>query len=180
MRITAYCTAPARGAVQAALGVFPFTSPPMTVSTIEAALWQQADLMYFRLHGQRGVTGLWYGELPDGSLTPALDIRDGIKTSMIGTVVVIANCYAYDDSSLQGFYRAGVEAVIAGAGQNWAAQGDEVVGTDLLVRWIAKGLRMGLPARGALGLAKSVLWLTRYRLADRDAREFQIVEDKTT
>ena len=122
---------------------------------------------------------MWFGERPDGGLIPALDIRDGITRQLHGAVVVIANCYAYDDQFLQGFYRAGTKAVIAGTGLNWAAKGNEVVGTDLLVRWIIRGLGVSLSPRAALGLARSRLWVTNDRHADKDAAEFQIVEDRT-
>ena len=179
MRVRAYCTYRARRAVGAALGIQPLTSPPWVATRALQLFAVWANLYYIRLHGHRGAPGLWFGESDNGRQVLGLDLRKGLKSRITGAVVVIANCYGFDDQYLQGFYRAGARAVIAGGGLNWAAKGNEVVGTDLLVRWIARGLRMGFSPGAALGLARSRLWMTRRRLADRDAAEFQIVEDKT-
>ncbi|NIM51635.1 MAG: hypothetical protein GTO22_20710 [Gemmatimonadales bacterium] len=70
-------------------------------------------------------------------------------------------------------YRAGASAVIAGPGPNYAA-GKRVVGTDLLVKWLLYGLRLGLGPKRALQMARMRLKATSWRGPDRDALAFKI------
>jgi len=127
------------------------------------------DLLYFRLHGLPGQVG-WFGDNGLLALTRVhVDVAD-----LGGAVVVVANCYSADnDPMVDALRRAGSEAVIAGPGPNLAA-GNKIVGTDLLVQWIIRGLRVGMGPRKALAVARMRLGLTAWRASDRDARGFRI------
>ena len=176
MRIFAYCTLLARDAVRAATGVEPLTSPPMVAANFSPDWLEGHDLLYFRLHSlrNRGVKG-WYGEDEHG-LHFALAEAEILAADVGGAVVVVANCYGGDgDPMITALYRAGAAAVIAGGGVNVAAA-NRVVGTDLLVQWIIRGLQWEMTLERALKVAKVRLSLTAWRESDRDARQFGIVE----
>ena len=67
---------------------------------------------------------MWFGEQPDGSLIPALDIRDGITRQLHKAVIVIANCYAYDDLEHRVDNLCGGYIVIFGTG-SYIFEGDD-------------------------------------------------------
>jgi len=175
MRIFAYCTALAGAAVKAATGVEPITSPPMVAGNFSPEWLEDYDLLYFRLHSlrNRGVKG-WFGEGRSG-LQFALSETQVLAAELGGAVAVVANCYGGDgDPMIAALYKAGASAVIAGSGPNVAAA-RRVVGTDMLVRWVIRGLEWRMPVAGALQLAKTRLLATSWRESDRDARQFEIV-----
>jgi len=176
VRVFAYCTKQARGAVAAATGVEPVTSPPITARTFNPQWLEERDFLYFRLHGALGRVG-WFNDAGELALTRIqVDVVD-----LRGVVVVVGNCYGADDPMIEAFYRAGARAVIAGAGLNVAA-GNRVVGVDLLVKWLIRGMMMWgwgcTGMRRALALAKVRLALTGWRTSDRDARAFNIIKKK--
>jgi len=171
MRVFAYCSREAAGAVIRATGVFPYVAPPMTCSGFDPCWLQQRDLIYIRLHGMREINGTWFGRSWDGALWPAFD-ASCIPDDLGGAVVVIATCFGDRSILVPEFYRAGASAVIAGAGLNFAAK-QRVIGVDLLVQWMLRGLAVGLSAERSLDLAKARLVLTAFRRADRDALEFR-------
>lgn len=176
MEIFAYCTEAAREAVGAATGVDPLTSPPMRASQFNPQWLEAHDLIYFRLHGMAGRSG-WFGDGGEGfplALTP-VQVR---AANLSGAVVVVANCYGdEDDAMIEALYDAGAIAVIAGPGEN-AAAANKVVGTDLLVQWIIRAMRIGMAVERALDLARARLIFSLWRAADRDARAFKIVSPK--
>ena len=175
MLIFAYCTAPAKEAVARAVGVEPYTSPPWMATRFDLSLLIGNDLLYFRLHQAGAFTDLWLGEKEDGGLVPALR-ADQLEGLDIGSpVVLIANCYGDEGPFVPAFYRAGARAVIAAPGPNWAA-GNMVIGTDLLAKWLIWGLRHRWPVQRALTMAKLRLMATAWRVSDRDALEFKIME----
>jgi len=75
-------------------------------------------------------------------------------------------------------YKAGASVVIAGPGENLAL-GERVVGTDLLVQWVIRGMRWGMRARRALDVARVRLALTAWRRSDRDAMGFGVAPDES-
>lgn len=171
MRVFAYCTRSAADAVRAATGVEPLTSPPVVAARFASRWLEGQDVLYFRLHGIPGYLG-WYGD--DGQLA----LTEGLieKAHLGGAAVVVANCYSGDDDPMIGaLYRAGAGIVVAGAGENIAA-GNRVVGADLLMQWIRRGLRAGLQMRAALRIARARLAWTGWRQSDRDARAFRVIE----
>jgi len=175
MRVFAYCTALAESAVKAATGVEPITSPPMTAANFSPEWLEGHDLLYFRLHSlrNRGIKG-WFGEGWSG-LQFALSETQVLAADLGGAIVVVANCYGGDgDPMIAALYKAGARAVIAGKGPNVAAA-RRVVGTDMLVRWVIRGLEWRMPLEGALKLAQVRLLATAWRISDRDARQFEIV-----
>jgi len=176
MHVFAYCTALARNAVRAATGVEPITSPPMIAGNFSPEWLEDHDLLYFRLHSlrNRGVKG-WFGEDENG-LAFALSEAQVLVANLGRAIVVVANCYGGDgDPMIEALYRAGASAVIAGRGPNVAAA-RRVVGTDMLVRWVIRGLEWRMSLEGALVLAQTRLLATSWRESDRDARQFKIVE----
>jgi len=175
LKIFAYCTAPARESVVQALGVVPFTSPPWTAKTFDPAMLIGYDLMYFRLHQARILSSLWLGEKKDGGWIAALRVEQLKGLDLGSPIVVIANCFGDEGPFVPAFYRAGARSVIAAPGPNFAA-GNAVIGTDLLVKWLIRGLRLGLNVKRALTVAKARLVATAWRGSDRDALQFKIME----
>jgi len=162
MNTLAYCTEIAAPAVRRALGVEPLTSPPLMASSFPRRKLRDLDMLYFRLHGVGGA--VWWGEGREGDKPTAFTPRCLSEADLGGCVVVVANCYGSDDPLAVALYKAGAEAVIAGAGPNYAA-GDVVTGTDLLARWLRFGLALGLSVQWALRLARARLRLDVRRLA---------------
>lgn len=175
MRILAYCTLPAREAVKAATGVEPITSPPTTAGDFQAEWLSGHNLIYFRLHGVGQVYGTWFGEGLKRNLMPALDKRHIDAANLGGAVVILANCYGSTSPMVQELYQAGASCVIAGPGQNMAA-GNRVIGTDKLARSVITAMRRGWPVKRALQWAKAQLLTTFWRVSDRDALGFRIME----
>lgn len=175
MRIFAYCTAPARESVAQAMGMEPYTSPPWVANTFNPDVLIGYDLLYFRLHQARAFPDLWLGQKKDGGLVPAFRVEQ-LETVRLGSpIVLIANCYGVEGPFVPAFYRAGARAVIAAPGPNFAA-GNVVIGTDLLAKWLIRGLRWGLSVGRALTMAKARLVTTAWRDSDRDALQFKIME----
>jgi hypothetical protein len=172
MRVFAYCIPRAAESVRAATGVTPYTSLPWT----SAALGRLpgADLLYFRLHGAEALRGIWFGEDGDGGMIPALEAHNIRGADLRGAVAVVANCYGANDPLVQLLYQVGARAVIAGEGPNMAA-GNNIIGTDLLVRWFRLSMHLG-PA-WALRIARARLLATGWRVADRDALAFRIIDN---
>lgn len=189
MKVFAYCTEVAGKSVAKATGVRPLTSPPLTVTTLDSKTLEGYDLLYFRLHAFKG-GDRWYGEsfetasLPKAVQSaalkrwPALDRLHFIEANLSGAVVVLANCYGASSPLIRDIYEAGASAVIAGPGSNYAA-GNRVMGTDLLVRQVIRGLRAGRNIKKALRRAKLRLLLTAWRKPDRDALGFKIIQMET-
>lgn len=175
MRVFAYCTAPARESVLKAIGVEPYTSPPWVVNTFDSAVLMGYDLLYFRLHQARILPNLWLGQKEDGGLIPALRVEQLEAVRLNSPIVLIANCYGVEGPFVPAFYRAGARAVIAAPGPNFAAS-NAVIGTDLLAKWLIRGLRLGLSVERALTMAKARLVATAWRGSDRDALQFKIME----
>ena len=169
MRIFAYCTESARRAVRAATGTEPLTSPPARAANFNPAWLEGHDLLYFRLHGKVGRRG-WYND--DGVIALA-PVHVGLAR-LGGAVVVVANCYGAQSPLVRAFYDAGARAVIGGGGENLAAA-QKVVGTDLLVQWVIRMMRLGANVRRALKVARLRLWLTGWRASDRDAARFSLL-----
>jgi len=187
MNIFAYCTLPARDAVHKATGVEPITSPPMVAHEFDPKELQDRDLIYIRLHGFEDIGDTWFGEDLRGPRLPASLRAAAIKPwpaltrehlngiDLGGAAVVLANCHGATSPMVPALYRAGAQAVVAGPGPNLAA-GDQVVGTDTLVRWIILAVRCGLSIRRAVRVAKIRLATTAWRVSDRDALGFKIME----
>jgi len=176
LRVFAYCTEEARVAVARATGVQPLTSPPLAAIDFRPEWLEGYDVLYFRLHGKRGMVG-WYGDGQAGQPVALLSVNI-LSARLDGCVAIVANCYGADnDPMVDALYRVGAEAVIAGAGKN-KALGRKVVGTDLLAQWIIRGLRAGWSTRVALSLARARLALTAFRESDADALGFRIVKKK--
>lgn len=176
MRIFAYCTEEARVAVARATGVQPLTSPPMTASEFETKWLEGYDLLYFRLHGKRGIPG-WYGDGAAGEPAALFSVHI-LGARLWDVTAVVANCFSADDDPMvDALYRAGAGYVIAGPGEN-KALGRKVVGTDLLVQWVLRALRAGWTVPVALSVAKARLALTAFRESDADALGFKIVKKK--
>ena len=185
MRVFAYCTEVAGKSVAKATGVRPLTSPPLTVTTLNSEALEGHDLLYFRLHAFKG-GDRWYGEsfetakLPEairGTMIeqwPALDRLHFIEANLGGAVVVLANCYGVSSPLVRDIHEAGASTVIAGPGSNYAA-GNRIMGTDLLVQQIIRGLKAGKSIKKALQRAKMRLLLTAWRKPDRDALGFKII-----
>ena len=177
MKVFAYCTQPAKRAVQRATGVEPLTSPPYAAGNFLPQYLEWHDLLYFRLHGDRGTPGTWWGENRAGNRYDALTLSLVNQASLRGAVVVVANCYGADDDPMVGaFYRSGASFVIAGPGPNYAA-GSRVIGTDLLVMWLIRFMNWGAEVERALQWAKARLLMTGWRTTDRDALAFRIIEE---
>jgi hypothetical protein len=175
VEVFAYCTLPAAVAVARATGVKPFTSPPLEAADLGSYDLEGYDLLYFRLHGLPSLPDMWLGERGDGGFCPAVERRHIREADLTGSVVVLANCYGATSPMAQECYRSGAAAVVAGYGPNYAAK-KRIIGGDLLVKWLIFGLRHNLKIERALRLAKRRLLLTAYRMADRDARKFQIID----
>lgn len=175
MEVFAFCTLPARRAVREATGVEPFTSPPTDAEHLPARRMENADLIYFRLHGSASSPLLWSGEGGDGKRFPAFTPRslEGLKLKP-GAVVVIANCYGDTSPLARMFYQAGAGTVIAGEGSNYA-EARRVVGADRLVKVLLAGLRRGLRLETALRAAKLAAAVRFWRKADRDTKQFHIL-----
>jgi len=124
-------------------------------------VWAGADFVYVRLHGRPNVPDTWFGESADGDAITALTIDD-LKT--VSGVWLLANCYGAESPWVAALYRAGAQAVIAGNGPNYAAH-KHVVGTDLLARWLKRGLELGLSVQWALRLAKARVGLSMHNRA---------------
>lgn len=174
MRVFAYCVESARKAVQQATGVKPLTSPPLTAGQFNVRWLSGYDLLYFRLHGLSVMPDIWLNDERQAALYKATVAR----ASLGGAIVVVANCFgAQQRGFMQAFYQAGASAVIAGPGENVAAA-NRVVGTDLLVKWLISGIKVGLPLGYALLGAKTRLATTMFRASDRDAMAFRIIENE--
>ncbi len=176
MRVYAYCISSARIAVQDALGVMPYTSTPYDVNTIDLKKAEGCGFLYFRLHGLPNIPTSWFGEGERHEHVEALSARNLDGVDLTGAVVLLANCYGSDSPLVAEFYKAGAQAVVAGPGPNMAGA-RRVIGTDKLAQFFLYGLRRGWTVDRALQFAKVRLQLTRWRRADRDALEFQIMED---
>jgi len=169
VNVFAYCTDTARQAVRAATGVSPLSSPPVTAETLDTRWLEGHDLVYVRLHGLPGGRG-WYNDAGEIALLEA----QVAAADLSGSVVVVANCYGDRGPMAEALCAAGATAVIAGAGPNYAAA-QRVVGTDLLVRWLILGMRMGLGVDRALRLARMRLRVSSWRASDRDAAQFMVL-----
>lgn len=185
MKVFAYCTLPAQRAVAKATGVEPLTSPPLTIDSFNPARLEGYGLLYFRLHGFEGIEA-WFGEGLQRDLSPqlralaikrwpALTRAHLEKVNLGGAVVIVANCYGSTSPMVRELYEAGASTVIAGPGPNMAAA-RIVVGTDKLARSIITAMRRGWQVVRALQWAKTQLLTTFWRLPDRDALEFKIME----
>ena len=185
MKVFAYCTEVAEKSVARATGVRPLTSPPLFAETLNPRSLEGHDLLYFRLHAFEG-SGMWFGEGPEVAKLsramhgaairkwPALDRLHFIEANLGGAVVVLANCYGASSPLVRDIYKAGASVVIAGPGSNYAA-GNRVIGTDLLVQQVIRGLRAGKSIKKALRRARMRLLLTAWRKPDRDALGFKII-----
>jgi len=174
VNVFAYCVVSACNSVRRATGVTPITSPPVTVETFQPSWMEGYDLLYFRLHGIPG-GDLWFGEDQDGRISPALTRGQIAQADLTGAIVVVANCYGAETEMAREFYRSRASIVIAGYGKNYAAS-NRVLGTDLMVRWIIRVLKLGLSARRALTVAKARLVTTAWRASDRDALGFHVLD----
>jgi len=172
MEVFAFCIFSARQAVRAATGVEPATSPPTFAASLDVRRLEDADLLYFRLHGSPFSPLIWYGDGGDPAVTP--QSLDGLKLKA-GAVVVIANCYGDTSPISRMFYEAGAGLVIAGGGGNYA-EARRVVGTDRLVKVLIGAMRLGVRPTLALQAAKAAVGLRYWRRADRDAMQFHILK----
>lgn len=161
--------------VARATGVEPYTSPPWTSKRFDPQVMEGYDLLYFRLHQAQAIQGVWLGERDDGEWIPALRVEQLEGLDLGSCIVVIANCWGVEGPFVPAFYQAGAAVVIAAPGPNFGAS-NAVVGADLLVQWIIRGLRWGFSVRRALAMAKVRLLATAWRGTDRDALAFQIME----
>lgn len=177
MNVFAYCTFPARTAVETAVGAEPFTSPPHTIQTVGKS-FANADFIYFRLHGTPKVRQVWFGETDKGGLVAAFDMSNLVGVTLKRSpVVLIANCFGDQSALVQALYDAGASAVIAGDGPNYAA-GKRVIGTDKLASLLLSLLKRGYEIGTAVKLAKARLLLTSWRSADKDAARFRIIANQ--
>lgn len=174
MKVWAYCTERNARSVQAAVGVEPLTSPPLTGETVTKSMLEGHDFMYFRLHGLKETPSIWYGGDEVRGFVAALTPDNLDDVSLDGAVVVLANCYGVSSYIVPVMIRAGAGAVIAGPGENYAAKSGRVVGADLLAQKILWGLNRGWGPTRALRFARSRLLLSSWRSADRDALAFTI------
>ena len=165
--------------VRAATGVKPLTSPPWRAGLIRPEHVENYDFIYLRLHGIEGVDDTWFGEDQQGNLVSALDADNLEDVDLAGATVLVANCYGASSPLVRELYQAGAEAVIAGPGRNWALA-DVVVGTDKLAQWMLRAMKAGAGPRWALQMAKMRVALTSWRMADRDAMQFKLIEERST
>jgi len=148
----------------------------MTAIEFESNWLEGYDVLYFRLHGKRGIPG-WYGDGVAGEPAALFSVHI-LSARLQGATVVVANCYGADsDPMVDALYRAGAGYVIAGPGKN-KALGRKVVGPDLLVQWMLRVLRAGWSAPVALAVARMRLVLTAVRESDADALGFKVIPKK--
>ena len=169
MKVFAYCTESARRAVRAATGTEPLTSPPINSGRFDPLALEGHDLLYFRLHG-KPASAAWYG---DDDIVALLPFQLW-PVDLGGAVAIVANCYGAQSPMVRALYDAGARAVIGGSGENLAAA-QKVIGTDLLVQWVIRMMRLGANVRRALKVARLRLWLTGWRASDRDAARFSLL-----
>lgn len=175
VRIFAYCTEAAAEAVGDATGTIPFTSPPWTDRQIRPEMLEGQDLIYIRLHGRPGLS-VWVGQGRGARLVAAFSRANLEGVDLGGAVVVLANCYGAESPMMDDLLEAGASAVIAGYGPNYAAA-NAVIGADLLVRALIRGLARGWPIRRAFRWARLRLLLGGWHKANRDAYQFVLREN---
>lgn len=141
----------------------------MTAETFEPRWLAGHDLVYVRLHGMPNGQA-WYNDSGAVALTPSQVLQADLR----GCVVVVANCYSDRGPMMGALLAAGADAVIAGPGPNYAGA-RRVVGTDLLVRWVIRGLRVGMDVGRAMWLARLRLRLSGWRASDYDAAQFAVL-----
>lgn len=152
MRVFAWCARSWRVATWRASGVWPRTCPPDCADRFDPAWFQQADLLYFNLHGAKD-QGWWYG---DGWLT-ALAASQLEGLDLMGKVAFAENCEAQGPMA-EAFVRAGA-IFVGGVGEQrgnfWRLRGPGLLG-----RAFVRALRtigVGWPD-AALGAALAEVW----------------------
>ncbi len=152
------------------------TSPPIRLSDggLDLSQYTGSPIWYIRLHGIAEEPGLRYGE--DGPLwVPALSVEQVRDLDLSGTVVISGCCHAVESDFPQAYLDAGAIAFVGGSGFNFAAASDRVIGADTLARWMTKGLSKRLSPTAAYRLARMRLVTTAWRMADRDALQFDFI-----
>lgn len=158
------------------------TSPPvfnLGDDRIDLSKYTSFPVWYIRLHGIREEPGHLYGE--DGPLwSTAITVEQVQELDLDQNIIISGCCFALESDFPRAFLDAGAAAFVGGSGFNFAASSDRVIGADTLARWVTKGLSNGLTIGAAFSLARMRLLLTSWRMADRDARQFELIERSQT
>lgn len=168
LKVFAYCSARYEEATRRAAGVEPLCCPPVTAETLDLALLEGNDLLFFNTHGLRDVPALLGGE--DG---PPIALRaeqlGGVDLG--GAVVFAESCYLGDEEHpmRDALLRAGAWVVIAGPGKNWGSVDHRLFGADILGMWLRRLLAAGMTVEQAFRLAR---WRVRFSaVKSRSARD---------
>lgn len=160
-------------------GATVMTCPPRDWREVGPEHLEGYDVLVFKLHGLPGQR-FWYGD----DWQTALSEGTVREADLGGAVAFVANCHGLRVDGgpgvmVEALLAAGVRAVVAGAGDNYAAPAGSRKrwGADLLGRWFLWGLRVGLGAERALGVAKGRLRVKRMGKAERDALGFRVIEN---
>ena len=153
------------------------TAPPTW--GIDLSQYTDFPIWYIRLHGLNGSAGRLYAV--DGPVwSVALSVDQVRDLDLDQHVIISGCCYALESDFPKAFLDAGASAFIGGSGYNYAAASDRTIGADTLAKWVTKGLSNGLTIGAAFSLARMRLLLTSWRMADRDARQFELIERSQT
>ena len=153
------------------------TAPPIfhPSNGIDLSQYVDCPIWYIRLHGINGSPDLLYAE--NGPLrSVALSVDQVRDLDLDQNVIISGCCYALESDFPKAFLDAGASAFIGGSGENYAAGSARTIGADTLAKWVTKGLSNGLTIGAAFSLARMRLLLTSWRMADRDARQFELIE----
>jgi hypothetical protein len=181
MRVFAYCAASFEHSIKKAAGVLPHLSPPVTLASFQPQWLEGYDLLYFKLHGLPEQP-FWYG---DNWIT-ALDAEQIRKANLSNAVVFVANCHLYQDTlnfryfttrdgkhpMLTALLDAGAQAVIGGAGSNYAKP-KTIHGADLLGLALRRLLSLGFSPFPSFRLARLSLRFKPKNAATKDTLNFR-------
>ena len=188
MRTIAFCAQQFAESVRKAAGVEPLLSPPIMLKNFQPELLNGAQFLYFKLHGFAG-QGYWYGD----HMQTAVSARQIETCDLKDAIVFVANCFAltpdgYPDRMACALFRAGVKAIVAGVGQNFA-QSRAVSGADQLGFIFRRLVSAAIPYNEAFevcmeGLAKRAQDTIRSGRSptepDLDTLQFKLIERHTS
>lgn len=149
--VKAICAREFRESVKRAAGVMPAVSPPLTIETFRPDMISPCNLLYIKLHGLPGQKFL-YGT----NLITAVSAEQIRQCNLKETIVFAATCFFPESGLMPAFFDAGVTAIIAGRGENYADR-TVVAGADLLGIYVRKLTRIRATPETALKIAIRVL-----------------------